>query len=826
MMTKKKSFVKSKKKGTIFQSIKGKIAIMGVFAIASAVLVGYVGITSINRNVKNSQVESNVNSISVMQSQNLANEALYQYYVDQSYLDMIIMNLDQMSAKAIELQSITDASYSEAVQAILDNVAKSKENYNAIIDLHNQRSFDETSGAYGEFINASTELQDSFTNLVNNNDWVEIKWIDAKMGTDGDMVTIDEQDYIKVVYNRELPAVGKRNNIGFRVGGTFTYDKSYYVTNIKLIGESGTQDIDLTKVEKITGSGDGLAACEITTFNGTPAMCITGKFNAENQAWEEVAAQIPVEEYDIQNYTTLEYEIYFEPTDEVFEYKYGGSISGVYDYAGKVTSLDNLVRTYSKLVVEGKDVSSNISEIEALFAEIKENIPYYTTDKSLADASMKNFRVKQEKFEALKIYDQSMLELKAANDEITTQLSALCSMIQETASADMEEVRKNVTVVIASVLVVAALIMLLITIIISISLNKNVKSFKKSLNQIEQGRISVRVKQNRTDEFSQFGESINGFLDNLQETIQRIQGVSKVLAESGNILEEKANRTKGAADAISGALEEISKGADAQVVDVEDSSQQIINMQGNIKEIIECVDKLSVTANDMNERGEEASSIMLALSMSSDKTTEAFKMIAEQIHKTNESVEKIQEAINLIASIATQTNLLSLNASIEAARAGEAGRGFAVVAGEIQKLAEQTNSSAGIINGIIEMLSIESQQTVKSINEVTVMINEQKAKVDETKMKFSMVSDGIESTKNEMKGVLHQAATCSGAGEHVVGLMTNLSAIAEENAASTEQTNSSMNELNDATISLAETAQELKKLSETLNRDLNYFSID
>lgn len=816
----------TKKKGMLFQSIKGKIAIMGIFAIAAAVLIGYVGITSVDRNAKNSQVESTVNTISVLQSQNLANEALYQYYVDQNYLDTIVSNLDQMSQKATELQSITDASYDESVQAILDNVAKSKENYNSIINLHNQRSFDEASGAYNEFINASTELTDSFTNLVNNNDWVEIKWIDAKLGVDGETVTIDDQEYLKVVYNRELPVVGKRNNMGFRIGGTLTYDKNYYVTNIKLIGDNGTQEIDLSKVEKITGSGDGLAACEITTFNGAPAMRITGKFNADNQAWEEVAAQIPVDEYNIQNYTTLEYEMYFESTDQVFDYKYGGSISGVYGYAGKVSDLDNMVRTYSKLVVEGKDVTENIAQIEALFAEIKENIPYYTTDSSLSDASMSKLDAKLEKFNTLKTYDQSMLELKAANTEINTQLTELCSTIQADATADMEEVRKNVSVVIIAVLVVAAAILLLITIIISISLNRNVKSFKKSLNQIENGKISVRVKQNRRDEFSQFGESINGFLDNLQETIQRMQGVSKILAQSGNLLDEKANRTKGAADAISGALAEIAKGADAQVVDVEDSSNQIINMQSNINEIIESVDKLSATASDMNERGEEASDIMLALSKSSDKTTEAFSMIAKQIRKTDESVGKIQEAIDLIASIATQTNLLSLNASIEAARAGEAGRGFAVVAGEIQKLAEQTNSSAGIINEIIAMLSVESQQTVKSINEVTVMINDQKAKVDETKTKFSMVSDGIESTQNEMRGVLQQAATCSNASEHVVGLMTNLSAIAEENAASTEQTNTSMNELNDATISLAETAQELKRLSETLNQDLNFFVID
>ena len=98
-----------------------------------------------------------------------------------------------------------------------------------------------------------------------------------------------------------------------------------------------------------------------------------------------------------------------------------------------------------------------------------------------------------------------------------------------------------------------------------------------------------------------------------------------------------------------------------------------------------------------------------------------------------------------------------MNASIEAARAGSAGKGFAVVASEIQKLAEQTNSSAKIIDEIILLLSDESQKTVQSINEVTDMIMSQKKKLDDTKIKFNVVEEGIISTNGGMQVVLEQA---------------------------------------------------------------------
>ena len=147
-----------------------------------------------------------------------------------------------------------------------------------------------------------------------------------------------------------------------------------------------------------------------------------------------------------------------------------------------------------------------------------------------------------------------------------------------------------------------------------------------------------------------------------------------------------------------------------------------------------------------------SSVIIRQLSESNDRTTQAINRIGRQIEATNDSVQMIHAAVELITSIASQTSLLALNASIEAARAGEHGKGFAVVASEIQKLAEQSNDSAEKIKDIIRDLLSEAEQTVNVMHEVEDIVAQQQEKLEETKTKFVSVADGIECIQKRDRG--------------------------------------------------------------------------
>lgn len=812
-------------KSTImFQTIKSKILLMGVFSILVAVCIGVIGINSINRNSSNSEIGSIVNEIDVMQAKNLALEAQYQYYIDQKYLDNILDNLEQMIVDTELLQRTAGGEYQKSIEEMREKLMTILENYGRISSLSGERGFDSASGLYGQYTEASAALSESFSGLIDKQDWLEIKWIDANMWTSGEPVEIDGKQYIKLIYIGPVPENVKRNTLAFRVGGTFNYYSDCYITDIRLTKGADALVIDLAALDKVDGYGLGYVDSELTTFDGRNAIRVGCNFNASSEGWEEFAVSVPIASYAAQEYENIEYTLYMVPNEFTYGYKYGGAYSGVYGFQESLEQLDKQVNTYSRLVVEGKDTADTYTAIDALITEMEANIPLYTASSELANDSLGKLGAKNEILQQMKESDDKILTLKAENKVLNDELTTLCGTVKEIAADDMESVQSTVQSASIIVIIIAAVILVGLTVLISTSIDRNVINFRKALDRITQGKITVRIKADGKDEFSQFGKSLNIFLDKLEDSISQLQGISGNLAETGGELEDKANRTKGASEVISTALEEIARGAAVQASDISDSSQQASSMQENMIQIMESVENLSDTSKGMSESGTEAARIVQNLSRTSDQTADAFVKISDQIHKTNASVVKIQEVVNLIAEIASQTNLLSLNASIEAARAGEAGKGFAVVASEIQKLAEQTNSSAKIIDDIILSLSKESQQTVQSINEVTDIIMNQKKQLDETKGKFGVVEEGIRSTTDKMSTVLEQAFVCGNAGAQVVSLMTNLSAIAEENAATTEQTNTSMNELNDATASLTRTAVELKKLSIAVAENLNYFS--
>ena len=391
--------------------------------------------------------------------------------------------------------------------------------------------------------------------------------------------------------------------------------------------------------------------------------------------------------------------------------------------------------------------------------------------------------------------------------------------------SEIDDYTQSRIMIIVVVAVVLLIITLITTTIVSKSLAGAIKHTEEALVGLSHGKVNFKLEDRfltRKDEVGEMARAFEALQKKLIHIISNIKNSSEVLLGSG----EELNHMALAAGEISRAVEDISKGAVSQAEDVEEATVYVGDMGKVVGEIVDGVETLDETSNEMKNAGDESTNIIEQLTVSNDKTTKAIEHIGNQIKATNDSVQEIGEATKIITAIAEQTSLLALNASIEAARAGEAGKGFAVVADEIGKLADQSNTSAEQIRQTIDNLLEESEKSVEVMESVNVLVAEQQEKLNQTREKFVRVSKGITTSKDDMEVIKSHTDSYFVARKKVADIIQNLSAISEEYAASTQQTTASMEELNATMNLLAEASKNLTDLSRQLEEEIAFFQID
>jgi len=350
------------------------------------------------------------------------------------------------------------------------------------------------------------------------------------------------------------------------------------------------------------------------------------------------------------------------------------------------------------------------------------------------------------------------------------------------------------------------------------------------------GLISEDMERMATGDVSSDGIAHSGLTENinmitaignmksvLQDTVSRIKDSADELGvEASEVMSLSDSSANGAAQ-ISTAVGELSLTAQNMAENVQEVNSHASEMDEAVSEIGGNVESLNRNAGTMKSISRIASDKMKDVMASSRGSVEAVQSINKQINLTNESIAKVNEAIDLIIDIASQTKLLSLNASIEAARAGEAGRGFAVVADSISQLSEQSNNSASTIRTIAEEILSNSEVSVRLAGEIMDTMNAEQTIIEEAQEEFEKLEAAISESVDGIREIDEKTEALKGIKERIVSNVSDLSAISEENAASNEEVSASTDNIATSIQEIAERIKAVSAQADNLKEIVSFF---